>query len=187
MTPLLFFSNVNHPAGDAFTLKSSKGPCAFERDALACGPHVNKPSEFTVRTSQKLLQDIVSSSYTAYRPRTVNSHTVITLLSMPKILPRGVHRVMCMLHKRGGLLRLRLPGSRSRWIIFTIVSLAIVVKHRSAYQCDVAQKSLHRMERRDCQVRFFGAELLEISNRKRGVWSSMLNICHFLRERKFAL
>ncbi|KAJ5861668.1 uncharacterized protein N7529_008978 [Penicillium soppii] len=32
-----------------FHLKSSKGPCAFERDALACGPHVNSPTEFTAK------------------------------------------------------------------------------------------------------------------------------------------
>lgn len=150
MTPLLLFANVKYPSGDLFTLNSSKGPCAFERDALTCGPHVNKPSEFTVCSSQKMLQYIISSSHTAYRPRMVNSPTVITLLSMPKILPRGVHKVMCMLRKGDDPLKLRLPGSRSRWVIFTVVSLATLVKHRSAFRCDVAQKSLHRMERGDC-------------------------------------
>lgn len=38
-------------ADDAFSLKSSKGACAFEQDALTCGPDVKAPSEFTVRIS----------------------------------------------------------------------------------------------------------------------------------------
>ncbi|KXG48873.1 uncharacterized protein PGRI_027430 [Penicillium griseofulvum] len=42
---------------DIFTLKSSKGPCAFERDALACGPHVNKPSEFTAKDGKLAYSD----------------------------------------------------------------------------------------------------------------------------------
>ncbi|KAF7714924.1 Uncharacterized protein PECH_007832 [Penicillium ucsense] len=33
---------------NTFTLKSSKGFCAFEDDALRCHSHVNKPSEFTI-------------------------------------------------------------------------------------------------------------------------------------------
>lgn len=35
-------------ADDTFTLKSSKGLCAFEDDVLQCGSHVGKASEFTV-------------------------------------------------------------------------------------------------------------------------------------------
>jgi ribonuclease T2 len=41
-----------HPANkvsdDTFTLQSSKGICAFERDAFSCGPHVTAPEEFSV-------------------------------------------------------------------------------------------------------------------------------------------
>ncbi|CRL19300.1 Ribonuclease T2 [Penicillium camemberti] len=40
-----------------FTLKSSKGPCAFERDALACGPHVTTASEFTAKDGKLAYSD----------------------------------------------------------------------------------------------------------------------------------
>ncbi|CAG7937060.1 unnamed protein product [Penicillium nalgiovense] len=42
---------------DIFTLKSSKGLCAFERDALTCGPHVITPSEFTVKDGKLAYSD----------------------------------------------------------------------------------------------------------------------------------
>ncbi|CAI7673887.1 unnamed protein product [Penicillium discolor] len=42
---------------DIFTLKSSKGPCAFERDALACGPHVTTASEFTAKDGKLAYSD----------------------------------------------------------------------------------------------------------------------------------
>ncbi|KAJ5941180.1 hypothetical protein N7516_001348 [Penicillium verrucosum] len=42
---------------DIFTLKSSKGPCAFERDALACGPHVTTASEFTAKDDKLAYSD----------------------------------------------------------------------------------------------------------------------------------
>jgi hypothetical protein len=45
---LFFYANLDF-ADDSFILKSSKGLCAFEDDALNCGKHVSKPSEFTVR------------------------------------------------------------------------------------------------------------------------------------------
>lgn len=35
-------------ADDVFSLKSSKGACAFEQDTLTCGPEVKTPSEFSV-------------------------------------------------------------------------------------------------------------------------------------------
>ena len=122
---LLTWSKL-HLADDIFTLKSSKGPCAFEHDSLTCGPHVTKASEFTVCISQIVLRDIASCSHTAYRPRMVSSLTVIALPSMPTIHPRGVHRVMCMLRKGGGLLRSRSPGLQSRWAIFTVAFLSYI-------------------------------------------------------------
>lgn len=47
MVILLFYTNKDS-ADDSFTLKSSKGLCAFEDDALNCGSYVSKASEFTV-------------------------------------------------------------------------------------------------------------------------------------------
>lgn len=49
---LLIYTDMDFADG-SFTLKSSKGLCAFEDDALNCGSHVSKASEFTVcRVSQ---------------------------------------------------------------------------------------------------------------------------------------
>jgi hypothetical protein len=42
------FSANSDFTDDSFTLKSSKGLCAFEDDSLKCGSQVSKPSEFTV-------------------------------------------------------------------------------------------------------------------------------------------
>ncbi|CAG7918529.1 unnamed protein product [Penicillium olsonii] len=55
-------------ADDKFTLKSSKGPCAFERDALACGPHVNSPTEFTAQDG-KLAYKYQTTFYADQAPK----------------------------------------------------------------------------------------------------------------------
>jgi ribonuclease T2 len=48
VTIVILYADPNF-TDDTFTLKSSKGLCAFEDDALNCGSHVTRASEFTVR------------------------------------------------------------------------------------------------------------------------------------------
>lgn len=115
-----------------------------------------------------VLRDIVSCSHTAYRPRMVSSLTVITLPSMPTVHPRGVHRVMCMLRKGGGLLRSRSPGLRSRWSSSLLLSLPMcLVEIRSLVGLSmdrdviwVAQKSRHRTGRGDCQSPILSSRII---------------------------
>ncbi|KAJ5095373.1 hypothetical protein NUU61_004729 [Penicillium alfredii] len=42
---------------ETFSLKSSKGPCSFERDVFNCGPHINTPGEFTVQDGKLSYRD----------------------------------------------------------------------------------------------------------------------------------
>ncbi|KAJ6083223.1 hypothetical protein N7467_007358 [Penicillium canescens] len=53
---------------DAFSLKSSKGACAFEQDTLTCGPDVKTPSEFTVKDG-KLSYEDKTTFYADQAPR----------------------------------------------------------------------------------------------------------------------